>query len=73
MFMFCGFFSPPERYVSLDNANRGFPTLGVPVLPWMRLLYLQLRSFCLGLVFFTYGGGTIRKEDRILFLDGGEP
>ena len=39
----------------------------------MRLFYLQLRSFYLRLVFFTYGGGTVSKEDQTQFLDGGEP
>ena len=38
---------------------------------WMRLFYLQLRSFCLRFVFFTYGGGTVSKEDQTQFPDGG--
>ena len=37
----------------------------------MRLFYLQLRSFCLRFVFFTYGGGTVSKKDQNQFLDGG--
>ena len=40
---------------------------------WMRLLYLQLRSFGLRFVFFTYGGGTVSKKDQTQFPDGGEP
>ena len=31
----------------------------------MRLFYLRLRSYCLWLVFFTYGGGTIRRPNPI--------
>ena len=31
---------------------------------WMRLFCLQLRSFCLRFVFFTYGGGTVSKKDQ---------
>ena len=40
---------------------------------WMHLFYLQLRSFYLRFVFFTYGGGTVSKKDQIQFPDGGEP
>ena len=39
----------------------------------MRLFYLQLRSFCLRFVFFTYGGGTVSKIDQTQFPEGGEP
>ena len=38
---------------------------------WMRLFYLQLRSFCLRFVFFTYGGGTVSKKNQIQFAEGG--
>ena len=38
----------------------------------MRLFYLQLRSFYLRFVFFTYGGGTVSKKDQNQFPDGGE-
>ena len=38
---------------------------------WMRLFYLQLRSFCLRFVFFTYGGGTVSKKTKPNFLDKG--
>ena len=37
----------------------------------MRLCYLQLRSFYLRFVFFTYGGGTVSKKDQTQFPDGG--
>ena len=37
----------------------------------MRLSYLQLRSFYLRFVFFTYGGGTVGREVQIHFLEGG--
>ena len=37
----------------------------------MRLFYLQLRSFCLRFVFFTYGEGTVIKKDQTQFPDGG--
>ena len=33
--------------------------------------YLQLRSFCLRFVFFTYNGGTVSKKDQNQFLDVG--
>ena len=32
--------------------------------------FFQLRSFCLRFVFFTYGGGTVRREDQTQFQDG---
>ena len=35
----------------------------------MRLFYLQLRSFYLRFVFFTYGGGTVSKKDQTQFPD----
>ena len=38
---------------------------------WMRLFYLQLRSFCLRLVFFTHSGETVGKKDQTQFPDGG--
>ena len=37
----------------------------------MRLFYLQLRSFYLRFVFFTYGGGTVSKKDQTQFPDRG--
>ena len=40
---------------------------------WMRLFYLQLRSFCLRSVLFTYGGGTVSKKDQNQFPEGGGP
>ena len=39
----------------------------------MRLLYSQLRSFCLRFVFFTYGGGTVSTKEQTRFLAGGGP
>ena len=37
----------------------------------MRLFYLQLRSFYLRFVFFTYGGGTVSKKNQTQFPDRG--
>ena len=37
---------------------------------WMHLCYLQLRSFYLRLIFFTYGGGTVSKKDQTHFQLG---
>ena len=39
---------------------------------WMRLFYLQLRSFYLRFVFFAYGGGTVSKKDQTQFSGQGE-
>ena len=39
----------------------------------MRLFYLQLRSFCLRFVFFTYGRGTVSKKDQTQYPGQGEP
>ena len=38
---------------------------------WMRLFYLQLRSFYLRFIFFTYSGGTVSKKDQTQFPDRG--
>ena len=39
----------------------------------MRLFFLQLRSFCLWFVFFTYCGWTVSKTDQNQFPDRGGP
>ena len=41
----------------------------------MRLFYLQLRSFCLRFVYFTYSAGTVSKKTKPNFSGrgGGEP
>ena len=38
---------------------------------WMRLFYLQLRSFCLWFVLSTYGGGTVSKQTTPNLKTGG--
>ena len=61
------------------KTQRDVNTSKFPVLPFldflnflgMRLFYLQLRSFYLWFVFFTYGGGTVSKKDQKQFPDGG--
>ena len=39
----------------------------------MRLFYLQLRSFYLQFVFFTYSGGAASKKEQTDFQTGGNP
>ena len=37
---------------------------------WMRLSYLQMRSFCLQFAFFAYGVETVSKKDQTQSTDG---
>ena len=55
-------FHGPDKVIQNDTENH-----------WMRLFYLQLRSFYLRFVFFTYGGGTVSKKDQTQFPGQGEP
>ena len=61
--VFTAFPYPPQGWMEPEFASEDFL--------WMRLFCLQLRSFCLRFVFFTFCGGAVSRKDQNQFPVGG--